>query len=628
MRSRIPLVQKGFRYYGVYWVWTAIAIYTVVFFILQCRLYSGLHMGIWDIGIFNQALYGSFQGRFLSTSYTGPSAPIFTEHLYLIIAPLLPLYGVFRTVHLLFLAQAFVVALGAIAIFLIGREVTEDEILATILATAYLLYPSIQGMTLNMFIYGFHPDNFFPTFLLFAFYFFLKQRVRSGYVFVGLALSCGEHLAPTVAVLGIYLAVKYRHHRTAGAALIGVSVVWMLLATLFVIPTFRGDLPWYLDRTISAVGEPGRMIPRVTSWNRLSFLALQYVEHLLVPVLLTPLFDISSLLIAVPGLVMNSMAYLVRYRTGYSTFSWHMAKIAPFIFLSAVLGVGRLVGPRGIKATPNRLKYCLAGLILLASVVTSFWLSPMPWSRAVEAGQYADLSPERKKILQELSVLIDPEDSLSADMFWGSHFTSRETIHLFPYGGWRDHDWVLIDTKSKFMELWIEEQIEFVRASPDYQLVVKDDGVELYRYRPREVPQIQVKKSVVFSNRVRLHGYNLNQMQFKPGDELTLGLFWAADEPVDKSYTIFVHVVTPDGRIVAQSDSIPVNGSYPTNAWPVAHTIWDEHRLRLGAELLPGSYEIKVGLYYWEDGKRADVLDENGSPVETTVSLGSISVGR
>lgn len=57
------------------------------------------------------------------------------------------------------------------------------------------------------------------------------------------------------------------------------------------------------------------------------------------------------------------------------------------------------------------------------------------------------------------------------------------------------------------------------------------------------------------------------------------------------------------GMLWVWSDSIPVNGSYPMNRWPIGETMWDTHHLQLNDDVGPGRYEIRAGFYYWEDGR-------------------------
>jgi hypothetical protein len=76
-----------------------------------------------------------------------------------------------------------------------------------------------------------------------------------------------------------------------------------------------------------------------------------------------------------------------------------------------------------------------------------------------------------------------------------------------------------------------------------------------------------------------------------------LTLYWRALQPVGEDYTVFVHLLDETGAIVAQADSPPVEGHYPTTAWPPGEVVQDAHLLPLpGGELPPGA-QIAVGLY-------------------------------
>ncbi len=620
--GRISPRQNHTWGYGILLVCLAITVYTIVFFWLQIRLYEGLHMQMWDLGIFDQALYGSYHGRLLQSSFTGQSLPVFTEHMYLILIVLLPLYGALPGVYTLFFVQALGIGSGALAIYLLAKHFSRSSTVAVLLGTAYLFYPSIQGMNLNIFMYGFHPDNLFPALLLFAFYFFLRKQTRTGYVFAALALMCGEHLAPTVAALGLYLILRHREQRSGGVVLLGVSVVWIVLSSALIIPYFRGTPPWYLARAITSETGALQAIP----WDAVLQVTLQYVRNLLLPLLFTPLLDPLSLLISVPGLLLNYLACFTGYRTGYSPFSWHMAKLAPFVFLSATLGISHLVHRERIHPNGKRPGHVLAGLVLPACVLASTLWGPWTWNPAVATEQYAPLSPERAKTLASIESQIGPDDSLSTEPFWGSHFTAREILHFFPHAGWRGDDLVLVDTNSPLLTPWIMEQIEMLRRSPDHRRLLEADGVELYRYEPRDLPKIPSPLDVTFANHMRLLGYDVSPAHAAPGSELAIDLFWTADDYVDKSYSVFIHVVASDGHTVAQADSIPLNGSYPTDRWPTGRTMWDPYHLALGAELEPGQYEIETGLYYWEDGQRVAITGGDADPANSAVRLGSIVI--
>ncbi|HAM44501.1 MAG TPA: hypothetical protein DCM67_05720, partial [Propionibacteriaceae bacterium] len=80
--------------YGLLWVGLIIIVYTLGFFFLQHRLYHGLHMQIWDLGLFNQVLHNTLHGKVLQYSIPGGSVSLFYERLQIIVLLLIPLYAI------------------------------------------------------------------------------------------------------------------------------------------------------------------------------------------------------------------------------------------------------------------------------------------------------------------------------------------------------------------------------------------------------------------------------------------------------------------------------------------------------------------------------------------------------
>ena len=65
---------------------------------------------------------------------------------------------------------------------------------------------------------------------------------------------------------------------------------------------------------------------------------------------------------------------------------------------------------------------------------------------------------------------------------------------------------------------------------------------------------------------LRLAGFWLSPDRSQPGSTLPVVLQWVADAPPPADYTVFIHLVAPDGSLVAQSDAVPhhalhVNGT-------------------------------------------------------------------
>ncbi len=119
------------------------------------------------------------------------------------------------------------------------------------------------------------------------------------------------------------------------------------------------------------------------------------------------------------------------------------------------------------------------------------------------------------------------------------------------------------------------------------------------------MPQTATAVGTVFADGTTLEGYEVTPAQAAPGDTVTLTLYWGASGPLPADYTVFVHLVGADGaELATQGDGPPLGGRYPTTAWGAGETIRDVHSIPLPADLAPGVYTIRVGLYNPADGSR------------------------
>jgi hypothetical protein len=123
-----------------------------------------------------------------------------------------------------------------------------------------------------------------------------------------------------------------------------------------------------------------------------------------------------------------------------------------------------------------------------------------------------------------------------------------------------------------------------------------------------EVPPGQTL-DVTLGGQVRLVGYEPSGDP-APGRALGLTLYWQALEAVAQDYTIFVHLLGPEGELAAQHDAPPFNGVYPTSSW-LAGDIFTEHvTLPLPKDIQPGRYDLVVGMYSYPDIIRLPVAGD------------------
>jgi uncharacterized membrane protein len=461
-----------------------IGLYVVLIFVLQTRLYLGLHMGICDLGLFDQAMYNSLHGRFLSTSiycwgellmpsHTG-GGMLFSEHLYLIMPILLPLYALFPHAYTLFFLQAFATGLGALAVFLIAKGKLRSELAAVGFCLSYLLYPALQGAALNRFMFGFHPDNFFPPLFLFSFYFLQKKRYGLFWLLNLLALTIAEYYALPRAALGLFMALTDSEKRKIGIVLLFVCSLWFAIATWLIVPHFRGGSV----RHSSALEEISTLLWRPHPGLKLVAPLGNYLLYLLAPVALLPLAAFSTLAIAIPNVFVNLIALSRGDSLPTAPNSWQAAPIIPIVFISAVWGLGNVVN-QVKRPWQVKLLRVLPVIVVAIALFSNYWLGPLPFSRSVGIIQY-EVNKAKAESVEEVKTLIPRDAALAAEFFIGSNFTQQQTLYWFPHH-WPEADYVLVDSSP--WHWWPTEAANTLvdlERSPNHVLLYSQNDIQLF----------------------------------------------------------------------------------------------------------------------------------------------------
>ena len=120
---------------------------------------------------------------------------------------------------------------------------------------------------------------------------------------------------------------------------------------------------------------------------------------------------------------------------------------------------------------------------------------------------------------------------------------------------------------------------------------------------PAPPPAPGVSRPVTFGAALQLTGYDLAPAA-RPGETLAVGLHWQALAAPAADYVVSVQVLDEDGRLVAQHDSPPMEGNYPTSFWEPGETVLDDHHVPLPAGLRPGTYRVMVVVYAAQTGQR------------------------
>jgi len=140
-------------------------------------------------------------------------------------------------------------------------------------------------------------------------------------------------------------------------------------------------------------------------------------------------------------------------------------------------------------------------------------------------------------------------------------------------------------------------------------------------------PSMQTTLDVSLGDEIRLLGYDLAPPACSVSAEgdtdcsLDLVLYWQAQRAIGADYSVFVHVVGPDGRIWGQRDAGPDAGAYSTRRWAAGEVVADPLRVTLPPDIQPGTFNVAVGMYLPGTGQRLPVLAAGGRAANDEVIL-------
>jgi hypothetical protein len=132
-------------------------------------------------------------------------------------------------------------------------------------------------------------------------------------------------------------------------------------------------------------------------------------------------------------------------------------------------------------------------------------------------------------------------------------------------------------------------------------------------FRAEGAPRIAPQKIVGarLGNEIDLLGYDMA----RTSQSIDLNVYWRSRAATREDYTVFVQLIGA-AEPVAQIDTQPGRGSYPTSRWRPGEIVLDNYRLTIPNQLPRGEYELIIGMYNLTTGARVRVFDANGAPME------------
>jgi hypothetical protein len=86
---------------------------------------------------------------------------------------------------------------------------------------------------------------------------------------------------------------------------------------------------------------------------------------------------------------------------------------------------------------------------------------------------------------------------------------------------------------------------------------------------------------------------------------------------------VFVHVTGAGGDLIAQNDTQPEGGQYPTGIWGAKEIVSTAHFIMLPAES-SGPYTLYAGMYSWPSLERLPVVQDGEVIEDRRAVLGEV----
>jgi len=125
-----------------------------------------------------------------------------------------------------------------------------------------------------------------------------------------------------------------------------------------------------------------------------------------------------------------------------------------------------------------------------------------------------------------------------------------------------------------------------------------------------------------YADHLRLIGYSVEKSSVRPGEWLPVTLYWQAIRPLDKNYSVFVHLLGRDNQVIGQANTYPDGGNWPTSMLEAGMVLKDTYFVPVSAEAeAPAVIRLALGIFEFEDPERAakPAINAAGEPVEPIV---------
>ncbi len=591
-------------------LWLMIALYVANFSVLSILQNSAFETGAADLGNMNQAAWYTLHLGYPADSYAGQVVTRFGGHVepiyYLLAVP----YALHQSANLLLLVQTIVVALGAVAAYMLARDILASESAGLVFALVYLFFPSLQAAILT----EFHPVALAAPFFLFAFYYMQKANYRLFFLFALLAMSTKEDMSLLVVMLGLFALLSslrlplspsprlpippsprfrvpaFSRLRVPLLAILA-GLGWFFLTIYVIIPHFStsGDVVLF-QRYAEIGGSPQGLLKTMLS-DPLAVLArllapdkLGYLAGLLASAGFLAVLAPWALLLAAPSLGINMLS---NYAPMFSGLSHYSAPVVPFVIAGAIYGARSAASflQRRLHMPARRSLLLVLGWLLATVTIYQALLGFTPFSMLYRVPRVT----AHNRMLARFAQQIPADAVVSAQTPLHPHLSSRALIYPFPMIN--DAAYVLVDVTARptmhpnDLQKTIEELIGqdgfgVLDAADGYILLKKgvignELPADFYTAFRTTQPKPRYPVAVDFGSSLRLLEYDLEDVDEGRQPWTRVRLYWQVTGPMPDDLRIYPYYMDDAGAVIEDTTQRPLVAMlwYPPAQWQTGDTI-------------------------------------------------------
>jgi uncharacterized membrane protein len=398
-------------------------------------VHRSFHSNGWDLGLIHQVVWNSAHGRlfhysFRDITYAG-------DHWQPFVLLFMPLEWLTGGPEPMLVVQAVAFAVAAVPLYAASRGVGCTAWQASAISLSYLLSLGVaQAVS-----YDFHVEAFVPLFAFTALWGLVKG---SGPLFLAstLAILTLKEDGALLALALCWVAWFAFGQRGFAVAAAMAAVVYMVLATYFIIPHFRGDdLNPFIERYGYLGASPGAVLVGILLHPTvvLSQLArpetigaafIVFASAALLPLAVPRLLPALGIVLVLP---------LLSQQPEQNALDLHYLVVP-----STVALVLALVAVRDRALSADGLHRFWPAALVVSAAVLYVWLSPLPPSFGSEMERF-DLDSQTR--LSSSFVRQIPKNAkVSAQSPFVPHLSSHEYLYQFPRV--LNAEYVLLDTAA------------------------------------------------------------------------------------------------------------------------------------------------------------------------------------